>query len=71
MTTPAEDAYPIHGARFRNGRVWHRVKKPASWYDLLDAKCGKTGYQATGSPIRAPRNCPGCYPVAPAAGEGR
>ncbi|MEU1433998.1 hypothetical protein ABZ438_07855 [Streptomyces sp. NPDC005786] len=57
------DAYPIHQARFRGGRVVHRVKKPADWHDLLHAKCGRSGYGASGYPTRRPRNCPGCYPA--------
>lgn len=64
MTQQADsEAYPIHRARFQGGRTWHRVQRPADWHDLLRAKCGRTGYGASGHATRAPRNCPGCYPA--------
>jgi hypothetical protein len=61
------DEYPIHRARFVRGRSFHRIKRPATWYDLMEAACGKTGYLCTGSPMRPPGHCTGCYPDLAAA----
>jgi hypothetical protein len=60
---PPADPYTQHNARFRGGRLNHRVKD-AEDYALMEAACGKTGYQATGYPGLAPRPCTGCYPGA-------
>jgi len=57
--SPAE-VYPIRQARFVNGRTWHRVKTPEAWHDLLEAACGKSGYQARGYPGGNVTECRGC-----------
>lgn len=71
MTAPTPspaDVYPIRQARFVNGRTWHRVKQPTAWRDLLEAACGKTGYQARGYTMNSVRECGGCAKaVEPAA----
>lgn len=65
---PADEVFPIRQARFVNGRTWHRVKAPAEWHDLLEAACGKTGYQARGYTTNRVRECTGCAKaVEPAA----
>jgi hypothetical protein len=61
--TPPADPYTQHNARFRGGRTNHRVKDTED-YALMEAACGKTGYQATGYPDQPPRACTGCYPGA-------
>lgn len=59
MATTAE-TYPIHRARLRGGRVFHRIKKPADWGGTVETACGKTGSLATGYPNTTPGNCPQC-----------
>jgi hypothetical protein len=56
------EQYPCHGVRFTNGRTLHSVKRPKEhrWWDLLEAACGKTGYQARGYPGRPATRCAGC-----------
>lgn len=65
MTAPAPsvaDEFPIRGVRFVNGRTRHRTRRPDDnrWWDLLEAACGKTGYQARGYPGRPATDCRGC-----------
>ncbi|HEY5834932.1 hypothetical protein [Streptomyces sp.] len=61
MATTAE-LYPIHRARLRGGRVYHRIKKPDNdnWYGTVETACGKTGTLATGRPNTRPGVCPAC-----------
>lgn len=67
MTAPAPalaDEFPIPGVRFVGGRTEHHVRRPEDqrWWDLLEAACGKTGFQATGygrGPVRECRGCAG------------
>jgi hypothetical protein len=71
VTAPAPsmaDLFPIRQARFVNGRTWHRVKQPTEWADVLEAACGKSGYQARGYTANDVRECASCAKaVAPAA----
>lgn len=68
VTTPS-DLFPIHRVRFRGGRTFHRTKRPADWYDLLEAACGKSGYGASGYSLGAVGLCGGCQRAIGAAGE--
>lgn len=61
---PTAEAYPVQRARLRGGRVFHRIKQPDNWADLVEAACGKTGYLTTGYPGSEPGQCRGCYPPA-------
>jgi hypothetical protein len=58
-----DELYPIHGVRFVNGRTEHRTKRPDEerWWDLLEAACGKTGYQARGFGLGPVTPCRGCH----------
>lgn len=57
-------AFPIHNARFRNARTYHRIRRPDDhdWHALMEAACGKTGYLCTGYPMYPPSPCLKCYP---------
>ena len=57
------DGFPIHAARFKGGRVHHRIKEDndSGW---METACGKSGPSATGYPNHRPTACPKCYPGA-------
>lgn len=62
------DGFSIHRARFKGGRVHHRIREdnPGGY---IETACGKTGLPATGYPNRPPTACPACYPGTPTSKE--